>query len=179
MDNNTATRPSRTIYNKIRNLVKKYGIDFIENDQFIEAYIDYFLIIRSTKSLTDQEVYHDVETDLSHGLIYILKIVERLKKEYPLLNIRYTNYYGDRSRSIITADLRVYKHSINLDFKQFTARIFLTELGTVVEWSIVPRQDRNSEINKNTLLKNNISSTDLIKDIQADVQWLITELHNN
>ena len=87
------------MYDEIRDLVRNYGIIFNSTDGSMESFIDFYLENQATFNNRDtaQKRYNDVKNNISRGLIYILKIVEKVNQENSSWNINFLDYYVNSS----------------------------------------------------------------------------------
>lgn len=162
---------SRDLYRTLQEIVKKYGIKFIDNDQFVEAFIEDAFYHRQefNKKSSIQELYDALRIDLSRGLIYVLKLIEGiLNKEYSLgTRIRYKNYYISKISD---------HNTLCLDFNEVQAHIGVGLNGVIISWRIIPRQYQNLAKWNYSWLTNDLSPQALTHAVKDDVEAIKDEL---
>ena len=172
MNNSRANHEmSKDIYRKLQELVKKYGIDFIADDQFVEAFIEHALYNRQefNKDLSTQEIFDSVRIDLCRGLTYILKLIIWIldKKSSLRTRIIYKNYYMNK----------VGDHNdLCLDFNEVQANIGISLDGVIISWRIVPRQYQNLEKWRYIWLMHEVSQQSLANMVKQDISWIKEKL---
>ncbi len=166
IDDNTLHKAAGEMYPKIKELADRYGINFQADDMFIISFIRLALKYRynyNYSKLSGQEIYNEVQADISRGLVYVIKIVERLLQEdpltTPLLNLKQVTYHTKYD------DGNTY---LGLCFKNFWALLRIIGNGIIVRWSIGKDLDF-SVIDRMSLLAHDESNTALTQSVKSDL----------
>lgn len=161
------------LYEDIRDLAKTYRVNFRANDWTMISFVDFYLDAREEllPNESAQERYDGLKKNIFFGLIYVLKIIEKIKQENSSWDIKFRDYSTERS-----AESEIV---LKLDYGKIYAKIEPGTAGTIVTWFVTQDKGLTSFVKNVTWLMNNDMKPDkIIASVQSDFNFIKDHLYN-